>query len=266
MNLISIDLGGTNTRIARAGGIEKPEFVGMPIRRTNTHDYANDLAFIIDTARRLSGDGLIDALGIGVPGRVNSSKTDMIASRNLPEWANRNFCVELSKSLNCPVHMDNDAVAASLGEAYYGGTQKDFHYLIWGTGISAVSVRYVENKEIVATYIRPEHQELFDAWENECGGASIMHTYGKPGEQLATDEWEDVSKQFRDYLRQYIASAKPPALVFGGGLAVHHASAIRGHADSLGVSVRVTQFGGASGLVGGLGLIRRGLISAPGAA
>jgi hypothetical protein len=262
MNIISVDLGGTNTRVACTANIEKPTFTIAPVRRVNTHNYNDDLAFIIDSGKQLSNGKPIDALGIGVPGRINDSKTDMVASHNLPEWINRNFCSDLSKALNCPVYMDNDAVAASLGEGYFGKLKGTFHYLIWGTGISAVSVKYAGSNEIVATYLRPDYQKLFDAWENDCGGAGILRIYGKAGEQLTKAEWDEVNTLFADYLRRYITETQPSAVVFGGGLAIHHAETITSHTGEVGIVIKITHFGENSGLVGGLGLIRRGIVSA----
>ncbi len=205
MNIILVDLGGTNTRIARAAKLNKPELVSEPIRRKNTHNYADDLAFIINTAKELSNNEHIDAIGIGVPGRVNQNKTGIVASNNLPEWANRNFVQDMAEALHCPVYMDNDAVAASLGEAYYSNTKSDFHYLIWGTGISGVSIEH-DNNNVTTAYIRPIYQHIFDPWEESCGGAALARRYNKPGEELTTGEWQEANAIFADFLRQYVAA------------------------------------------------------------
>ncbi len=261
MNVIAVDLGGTNTRLACAKSLDEPIFTEQPTRRRNTHDYDNDFNFLIETAKKLSYGKPIDALGIGVPGRVNDNKSDMVASNNMPEWANRDFCSELSKALNCPVYMDNDGVAAGLGEGYFGSLQGDVHYLIWGTGISSVYVKHT-GKGVEATYARPDYKAHFDAWEDACGGAAIMRKYGKPGEELTEQEWGDINKQFAHYLQKYIELAKPAAIMFGGGLAIHHAATIASHANEMGVTIRITQFGDNNGLIGGLGLIKRGVTSA----
>jgi len=264
-NIISVDLGGTNTRLALATNLENPSFNDEIVRRLNIHDYDDDLAFIIDTAKSLANGNPIDALGIGVPGRVNDEKTDMVASNNLPEWANKNFAIDLATALECPVYMDNDGVASSLGEAYYGNTKSDFHYLIWGTGISCVHVSFDQDGNVTTNYARRNHHNLFEQWENECGGAGLLRIYGKPGEQLTAEDWTKVNANFVRHLRQYIIDTKPPAIVFGGGLAVHHTETITNYADAMGVPIQITQHGGQSGLFGGLGLIRRGTVSARGA-
>lgn len=58
----------------------------------------------------------------------------------------------------------------------------------------------------------------------------------------------------------YLETHRPKAIVFGGGLAVRHAQMIEEAGQSLGTQVDVTKFGDDSGLMGGFGLIRDGLM------
>lgn len=258
MNIIAVDLGGTNTRVARFTDINDVTMVVEPVKRRNSHVYEEDLQFIIDTAKKLSGNQPVNALGIGVPGRVNDEKTRMLASNNLPEWVDHDFCTDLSQALDCHVFLDNDCVAAALGEAYYGDVSGDFHYLIWGTGISNVEVKH-SNDDVTVTYIRPNYRDFFEAWEKDCSGSAILRNYNKPGEKLTSEEWAKINTLFERYLKEYISTAKPPAIVFGGGLAVHHVEIIIAHSTKLGIPIKVTQFGNNSGLIGSLGLVQRGI-------
>ncbi len=259
---IAVDLGGTNTRIARFTDTNSAEMVDGAIRRPNTHVYEDDLAFIIKTARSLGGGSPIEGLGIGVPGNVTDDKTGMTKSNNLPEWANRSFAPHLATALNCPIYLDNDGVAAGLGEGYFGSIRGDFHYVIWGTGISCVYVSRSKQGDVSALYTRPSYRALFEAWEQECSGSAILRKFGKPGQELTADEWIGINTLFTDYLRAYVAAAKPQAIVFGGGLAIRHAETIMAHAAELDVAVGVTEFVKDGGLVGGLALIRRGMTAA----
>jgi glucokinase len=261
MNIIAVDLGGTNTRAAKLTSLEQVSFSGEPIRRRNTHNYDKDLQFIIDTAHRLSDGQPIDGVGIGVPGRVNNDKTDMIGSNNLPEWTNRNFVADLSSALNAPIYLDNDGIAAGLGEGYFGNRGDDFHYLIWGTGISSVKVEHRDG-QLTASYARRDHHDYFEEWEHKCGGAALMRNYGKPVEKLSEEDWSAVMKIFAHYLREYIALAVPPAIIFGGGLAVRHSNAILEGVRGLELPISMTAFSGDSGLVGGLALVKRGIVAA----
>jgi predicted NBD/HSP70 family sugar kinase len=166
MSVIAVDLGGTNTRIALFDDTDSANMIGTPHKRRNTHVYEQDLAYIVKTAQTLADGSPIDGLGIGVPGGTNDDKSDMVGSNNLPEWTNQDFPATLAKALHCPVYIDNDGVAAGLGEGYYGDMQSDFHFVIWGTGIGCDLVEHTPDGNIIATHIRPNYHAHFQAWEN----------------------------------------------------------------------------------------------------
>lgn len=252
---ISVDLGGTNTRVAGALDLLEPSFVGEPQRRRNTHTYNEDLQFIIDCALQIAGGAPIEAIGFGAAGGVSDDKAQIAGSNNLTQWIGRPLVAEISAKLNCPVFLDNDGVAAGLGEAYYGATRGNFHYVIWGTGISVVSI--TRDDEDVPMARRINWQEYCKDWEAACAGGSIERLYGKQPEELDDSEWRQVTEEFNVYLMRYINIQKPAAIVFGGGLAMLHGPAIT--AVQQDVPLSVSGFDKDAGLVGGLALIRRGM-------
>lgn len=253
---ISIDAGGTNTRVAGAADLEHPIFVGKPLRYKNTHNFQTDLQSMIDAARTIAGAQLIKAVGIGVPGFLNEQKTRITHAANLPGWNNKPLVKLLSQNLHCPVFCRTDVAAALLGEAFYGGRSSDFHYIIWGTGIGGGTVRFnARGPEAVVVNWRLH----FEAWEANCGGRAIAKKFGKPTEELNHNEWLQVLEAFRRYLISYIRAHKPPAIIFGGGLAQRHEDALRQLGQELGVLITVTRFGQDGGLIGGFGIIKAGL-------
>lgn len=255
MNIFAVDLGGTNTRIARFDGLGSATMMGEPVRRRNTHDYGHDLGFIVDSVRRLSDGQPVDAIGIGVGGGMNAELTEVASARNLPEWVGRPFVAELAKELDCAVYADNDGLAAAWGEIYFGHVSGNFHYLVWGTGISGVRV---ERRGDEVTAARLDWREHYKRWELACSGAAIEREYGRPGEQLTASDWLVVTAQFGEYLRDYVAATRPEKIIFGGGLALHHAQTIAAQQDAAGIPLITTEFGLNSGLVGALALVRRG--------
>ena len=80
MNIIAVDLGGTNTRVARFTDVNGTTMAAEPVKRRNTHVYTEDLQFIIDAAKDLSGNQPIDALGIGVPGLLQTIRLISVAA------------------------------------------------------------------------------------------------------------------------------------------------------------------------------------------
>ena len=79
---ISIDAGGTNTRVAGTAELANPVFAGEPLRRKNTHDFDNDLAFMVGAALEIADGEPIEAVGIGTPGSPNEDKTEIKSAKN----------------------------------------------------------------------------------------------------------------------------------------------------------------------------------------
>jgi hypothetical protein len=256
---ISIDVGGTNSRIAAFDNLKGTQMLGTPIERRNTHVYSDDLAFLINSARRFSALGSINAVGICTPGTSNEAKTELISAKNLTSWVKNPLVIPLSQSLDCPVYLENDAVAAGIGESYYGTNNSGaFHYLIWGTGIGGVTINDL-NGDIQSAKIN--WSKNFKKWELDCGGAEIEKEFGKKPENFTNSEWLIIRLRMRQHLEWYIQANSPASVVFGGGIAVKHSELIERSYPSRATKVEVTKFGENSGLIGALGVIRRSFTS-----
>lgn len=80
----------------------------------------------------------ITGVGIGVPGTIDSKSGVVTYSNNLG-WSDFSIANEVSKHLNLPVKIANDANVAALGEAKFGSA-KDFKnsvMLTLGTGVGS---------------------------------------------------------------------------------------------------------------------------------
>jgi predicted NBD/HSP70 family sugar kinase len=251
---ISIDVGGTNTRVVGADNLATPAFLGEPIRRQNTQNFEQDITFIIQTAQNIAGDEQIDAVGIGAAGTPNREKTGVATARNLISWVGKPLVASLSHGLGgCPVYYETDVTAAGLGEAYYGPTEGDFDYITWGTGIGGAAIRYTDGSPTASVLNWRTH---FEGWIADVGGAELAQRYGKAPESFTDAEWSDVTGDFRRHLKDYIETIAPQAIVFGGGLAVRHQVVIEDIGSEIDSHLHVTSFGNDSGLVGGFGLVR----------
>lgn len=253
---ISVDVGGTNTRVASSRSLENLAFDETVARRVNTHNYNLDMGFIIDETLKLAYGQPIKAIGIGVPGEPNTEKTEIVYAHNLQSWTGQPITAYLSEHLDCPVFMDNDAVAMGLGEAYFGETEGDFDYIIWGTGIGGATIRHEGN---LVNVVDRDWKTYFKAWELQNGGNALVAEFGKPTTELTDEDWVKVAVSMEANLRKYCDTYNPRAIVFGGGLAIKHTDLLRGIGQNLGIDLTVTNFGNNSGLVGGFGLIKRGL-------
>jgi predicted NBD/HSP70 family sugar kinase len=255
---IAIDAGGTSTRVAASPELANPTHLAEPLRRRNTHDFDNDIGFMIESALTLADDQQIEAVGIGTPGSPNKDFTEIASARNLEAWVNKPLLKTLSERLDCPVFYENDGVVAAWGEAYYGSTTGSYDYLIWGTGIGGSRVKHGYNKPHVE---KIDWDENFKDWEADCGGNALAAAFGKSPEELNQEEWEAVTRKFEQGLTGYINKNNPSAIVFGGGLALKHADVLLNSSKKLGLSIKVTKFGADSGLMGGFGFIRSKLNS-----
>lgn len=80
-------------------------------------------------------------VGVGFPGplRINKgSIVDNVVNPDFfPGWSNVPVVDELTRRLNLPVYLENNATAAAMGESFYGAGQnfKNFFYVFLGIGL-----------------------------------------------------------------------------------------------------------------------------------
>ena len=140
-NVIGIDLGGTNVRVAKISvdgeilqelkspsyGLEGPEKVVL-----------NLISLIekIDDYKNCAG------IGIGVPGPVDTVNKIMTISSNLKGFTNYPLAKQLEQAIGLDVYMDNDANVAGLAEALVGSGKKDkiVYYTTISTGIGGALI------------------------------------------------------------------------------------------------------------------------------
>lgn len=254
---ISVDVGGTNIRIAGSKSLNEPSFRRDIKRHQTTNNYNEDISFILNASKEIAGDDYVEALGICIPGTLSDDKTALVSANNLAGWANYPFVQELQAKLLCDVYADHDGVAAGIGEAYYDDVPSEFAYLIWGTGIGGASVK--REGEIISAAREFTWVDYFRPWETDCGGASLAKTHGKPTTDFTKDEWDNVFNTFSDHMDSFVNKTSVKHIVFGGGLAVAHTDFINGLGEKHGITTHVSKLGVNSGIYGGFGLIRKNL-------
>lgn len=82
-------------------------------------------------------DEKISGVGLGIPGLIDKESGEIASSPNMPKWLHFNVIDFMSKRINLPIKIVNDASAAALGEAKFG-SGKQYKYLIMitlGTGV-----------------------------------------------------------------------------------------------------------------------------------
>jgi len=125
MNILTIDIGGTNVKMLATGQTERRRFpsgLTMTPRR------------MVAGVKELTADWKYDVISIGYPGRVVADRPVTEPRHLAPGWVGFDFAA----AFGCPVKVINDAEMQALG-AYKGGAML---FLGLGTGLgSALIVR-----------------------------------------------------------------------------------------------------------------------------
>lgn len=250
---IGIDVGGTSCRIAATDNLHNiANFTKKDFRLT--HNFDQDFATMQNLISELSR-GHVDGIGIGTPGGFNENKTIITSTvRNLIEWKNQPIKERLVNTFHCNVFLENDAVTAALGEAYFGnGKDQDFTYIIWGTGVGGATVTWKEDK---AEVTKLDWHRYLETWENACGGNNIRKTYGKPAESLSEEEWADVMQKYTKELTIFSTKTQPTLIIFGGGIAIKQTHRLLTIQPPQGVTLKISALGEETGLYGALSLLK----------
>ncbi len=242
---IGIDIGGTNARVAAASTLENIRgFVKKEFKLT--HSFDQDFSHLVETIKELA-PGKVNAIGVGIPGDLNKTRTAFVSPENLTEWSDKPIQRMLTKAFSCRVILENDAVIAAIAEAFFGkGKGKDFTYLIWGTGIGGATAHWEKNR---VSAVKLDWYQYFQSWESDCGGNEILKHLGKSADLLSEEEWQGVIKKFSIHFLEFCRKTNPTPVFFGGGIAVKQV-------DRLSNLINITALGEDAGLYGALYLLK----------
>ena len=132
---IGVDIGGTKV----AGGVV--DETGHILARARVETPAKDASAaedaIVAVVEKLRGDFDIEAVGLGIAGFVDESRSRVYFSPNLPDWHNEPVRDDVSRRVGLPVVVENDANAAAWGENRFGAgrDETDLVCVTVGTGI-----------------------------------------------------------------------------------------------------------------------------------
>ena len=136
---IGVDLGGTNLRVAAIDSSGKilDRVSESAVYNGGPEKVIIEIARIIDKLRNRIGSNGLQGVGIGVPGYVDIDAGFILAATNLPGFERYPIRDHIQAHLGTPIHLENDANAAALGEMWIGAGQgvKDLILLTLGTGI-----------------------------------------------------------------------------------------------------------------------------------
>lgn len=138
---IGIDLGGT--KILTGLVDEKGRVIAQDYRRTRAKKGVDTVIgrMAESAAQAMQDAGVaptgIQAVGIGVPGPVDTDEGIVTQPPNLPGWRDVAVRAMIEEALGIPTFLENDANAAALGEYLFGAGRGSTHmlYVTVSTGI-----------------------------------------------------------------------------------------------------------------------------------
>jgi glucokinase len=132
---IGVDVGGTKV----AGGVVDEDGRILADHRVETpaRDAAATTDAIVSVIQAMTAEHEIEAVGIGIAGFVDASRSIVYFAPNLMGWRDGPLRDEVEKRVDLPVVVENDANAAAWGEARFGAGREE-RYLVCvtlGTGV-----------------------------------------------------------------------------------------------------------------------------------
>lgn len=245
---IGIDLGGTLVRVA------KVTREGEVLYEVKSESFAKKgpevvLNNIIDMTKSIPDYEDCVAIGMGIPGPVDTERGLITLATNLPGFEDYPVADKLEEALGLKVFMDNDANVAGLAEALVGaGKDKPIvYYLTQSTGIGGALVvngRIVSGKAgyagEVANIKVTDTDEVINhltpgAVENEASGTALtrraklevdpsiedtrqLFDLARKGDEKALALVDDMARKFAIMMASIAHVVDPHIFVLGGGV------------------------------------------------
>jgi glucokinase len=136
---LAVDIGGTKVEagfVAPTGKILATARTKMIVNRSAEEGLAA-VREAIDAALKNRRVRKVRAIGVSVPGWVDSHNGTLLNAANLPCWRNFPLRREIEKRYGVPVRVANDAKAAALAETSWGAGRgyRNVFYATLGTGV-----------------------------------------------------------------------------------------------------------------------------------
>lgn len=133
---LAVDLGGTTTRVALVQGTRIQRREEMPTCAEDGPDRLIDRLIQLVTRVQASPSAPI---GVACTGRVHGGRVTAVNAGTMPGWTGVPLGARLAETLGVPVHVLNDARAATLGEwhARGAGEAQNFMFVTVSTGIGS---------------------------------------------------------------------------------------------------------------------------------
>lgn len=225
---LSIDLGGTNIRIAQVED-------GKCLNKVSVACLAQqDASTVLSQLSRLIEEMMnetVDGIGIGVPSIVDSEKGIVYNVANISSWKEIHLKEILENEFKVAVAINNDSNCFALGESLYGEGQPYANMVgvTIGTGIGAGVVidhrlycgQYVGAGEVGSfPYLDSDFEHYCSSFffkRHDTTGVSAAEK-AKLGDRAALDIWKEFGMHLGNLMKVILFAYAPQAIVLGGGI------------------------------------------------
>ena len=114
--VLGIDMGGTNIR---AGLVSNNNLSSVISQKINSKGSIEEVLQNVNNITDKLINSSIKAIGIGVPGLVNTEEGIVFDVINIPSWQHVPLQQWMKERYKMPVHINNDANCFALGEYYF---------------------------------------------------------------------------------------------------------------------------------------------------
>ncbi len=223
---LSIDIGGTSTRIALSKDGKKIE---KEVKYDTPKKYDDGIDLLQENIEKLTRHKP-KAVSVAVASPIDYEKGTLIKPPNLPNYKGHAIRKELELRLRTKVFLENDGALGGLGEYSQRKKVKVLGYITLSTGVGGV--RIVDGRiDYHALPFEPGHQILDPhgrfwpgcgqkgCFEALASGTAFEMTYGVKPEFCEDDRiWEEHAEITSQGLVNVITLWTPEVLVIGGGL------------------------------------------------
>lgn len=261
---ILIDIGGTNTRVART---DDKETFGEPIIFPTPQNFDEWFSIVITHIDHLREGGQVLAIVAGMAGIFSEDHSVIHKSAHLPEWQGVNLKAKLGGWFNCEAILQNDTAQVGLGEAVFG-SGKGYDIVVYVTISTGVGgVRIVDGKVDrnklgfeIGHQIVNKDKEL----EYYLAGSSHEKRFNMPSREIKDKKfWKEVNYYGGVLAANTTMYWSPAVIVFGGPVVndmnldevTEHAKIFTPMYDTLPVFVR-SSLGSLGGLYGGMAYLK----------
>ncbi|MEG0889128.1 MAG: ROK family protein [Bacteroides sp.] len=225
---LSIDLGGTNIRIAQVenGRCLKKASAVCPARQSASKVLSR-LFQLIESMMNEQVNGI----GVGVPSIVDPKKGIVYNVANISSWKEIYLKDIMEKEFKLPIAINNDSNCFTLGESLFGAGQPYTNMVgvTIGTGVGAGVIinrrlyygQYMGAGEIGSLpYLDADFERYCSSFffkRYHTTGAAVFER-AKKGDAAALEVWREFGSHLGCLMKAILFTYAPQAIVLGGGI------------------------------------------------